>query len=255
METGGRRAALGERRRQTGEEPAKSGGTLWRKGRIAVSSGALFARGGGSSLADEGEAGHFVESRAEIHDAALVFEGVIALAVEDGANKIDASVLGGIGLYFQIVAGVAGYLNTSALIGEGDIATVRGGTVIDDANVGLLEVSQRSDIDLLYRFAAFAGFGAVAEMKNVGKLVERAAIGHAAAEEVGEHAAHFSILLFEEETEVEICFGLPEESHFQAAGESEGGLFLATKGDFAFETHLGLIRHIRIDIERFVYIR
>lgn len=46
METGGRRAALGERRRQTGEEPAKNRGTLRRKGGIAVSGGALFARGG-----------------------------------------------------------------------------------------------------------------------------------------------------------------------------------------------------------------
>ena len=206
----------------------------------------------GSSLADEGEAGHFVESRAEIHDAALVFEGVIAVAVEDGADKIDASLLGGIGLYFQIVAGVAGNLHAAALFSEGDIASFGGSTVIDDANVGLLEIGQRSDVDLLYRFAAFAGFGAVAEMKDVGKLVERAAIGHAAAEEIGKHAAHFSILLFEEETEVEICFGLPKESHFQAAGESKGGLFLATKGDFALETHLGLIRHIRIDIERFI---
>ena len=82
-------------------------------------------------------------------------------------------------------------------------------------------------------------------MKNVGKLVECAAIGHAAAEEVGEHAAHFAILAAEKETEVEIRFGLPKESHFQSAGESKGGLFFATKGDFALETHLGLIRHGR----------
>ena len=98
---------------------------------------------------------------------------------------------------------------------------------------------------MLYRFAAFGGFGAVAEMKDVGKLVERAAIALAAAEEVGEHAAHFAVLAAEEEAEVEIRFRLPKESHFQAAGESKGGLFFATKGDFAFETHLGLIRHGR----------
>ena len=236
---------------QRGRNGRKAEARCGGKGRRRVEWCAIRPRRG-SSLADEGEAGHFVESRAEIHDAALVFEGVIAVAVEDRADKINASGLGGIGLYFQIVAGVAGNLHAAALIGEGDIATFGGSTVIDDANVGLLEVGQRSDVDLLYRFAAFAGFGAVAEMKDVRKLVERAAIALAAAEEVGEHAAHFAILAAEEETEVEIRFRLPKESHFQSAGESEGGLFLATKGDFALEAHLRLIRHIRIDIERFI---
>lgn len=212
---------------------------------------------------NEGEAGHFVESRVEIHDAALVFEGVIALAVEDGADKIDASVLGGIDLHFQIVAGVTGNLHAAALFGEGDIASFDGCAIIDNANVGLFDFFERSDVDLLYFFhlplrivrehrTDFRRFARIAKMKDVRKLIERTAIAHAVTVFVRKHAAHFSILLFEEETEVEFCFGLPKKSHFQAAGESKGGLFLATKGDFAFETHLGLIRHIRIDIERFI---